>query len=454
MGQGVDLWLCTGAGIRRALLLPVCVGLLSACTALEPIPSSTVGQFFAPPPALAASDAQRDPCNTLGPLPDSCIPKSEPADPYYEGLGREIWLTDLRRRDLALLGAKRTNEVFTFNGLLWPAGAAVAVSAASNPSAALVRNAAAFSIAAYGLMNSGIPDRDKLYLEAARRIACAMALASGDLYLKSDIEDAATVRRLASSQDTLEQTMLRLQGALENYDSARKRLVATLETRKAPVVATGHLISIERRWARTGGSGGGSSTVITDFSRATNARSTNAHKLFAELSRVHGELRWSASSLATRRMTIEADLVRALNDRTHTLTPPADVYSSIVAALKAVQTPAGAASGATATAQGAAEPWEVNEKTLQALTPASRARLIIFVEGQAADLERAIPSANDWIQRVQDRRNRTRNQAAGTHCSDALFADTQSLRSVMPALPASAVSAPGTPNGRRIGTSP
>ncbi|MDR7377113.1 hypothetical protein J2X19_001771 [Rhodoferax ferrireducens] len=382
---------------------------------------------------------------------------SEPADPYYGGLGREIWQTDLKRRNLALLGAKRTNEVSFFNGMLWPIGGAVALSAVNNPSASLLRNFAAFSLAAYGLMNSGIPGRDKLYLEAARRMACAMALASSDLYLKSDIEDGATVRRLASSQDTLEQTMLRLQGALENYDSTRTHLLATLETRKAPVGRADDSINIERRWSRSGGTGGagaGSSTVMTDFSRETLARSSRGHKLYAELSTIHEELRASQLDLAKRRLEIEAELTAALNNGTPLVSQPVDSYSRFVAALKTVLAPTAGASEAAATAQGAAEPWEVNEKTMQALTPSSRAQLITFVDRQATDLERAIPAANDWIQRVQNRRNRTRDQAAGIHCSDALFADTQTLRSVVPALPASAASASGTPNVRLIGPPP
>jgi hypothetical protein len=53
--------------------------------------------------------------------------------------------------------------------MLWPVGAYVGARSLASPSPSLVRDAAAFALAAYGVLSAGVPDRDRLHLEAWRR---------------------------------------------------------------------------------------------------------------------------------------------------------------------------------------------------------------------------------------------------------------------------------------------
>ncbi|MBD5802389.1 hypothetical protein AZOA_18170 [Azoarcus sp. Aa7] len=430
--------------LNRTTVLLAGTLLLAGCTILRPIePPRGDDTFFRT--ELRKDGPER--CALGGDLPDECLIPADNLDNYAGELGHAIWEADLYRRRLAFRGAERTNLNSAYNALLWPVVAYVGVRSIADPSASLLRDAGAVALASYGLLNSGIPERDKLYIEASRRIACAIALATADLYLRADIEDlngapGSPRRSLPRHQDTLEQTMQQLDIAIDRYEYGRTVLLSRLETRKAP---PDERMSIQRRRDEALGNSkhlspaGGN--AIEKFSAASQRKLDAAGALLAELNTAYRSLQSSGERLRLRRSNVEASLNAALNARAPTLAEPSAVAAQLATlTAKFDRAIAARGTGGQLKAEGALQTWEANRMTLAGLTPESRKAVLAFENDAAVDLVRAARAAEQWKKDIEARKTSVRESAARNGCSDALFADVGPLP--LPAVPAPAT--PGT----------
>jgi len=388
---------------------------------------------------------------------DNCRQSVINLDGYVGELGYAISDADLNRRQLLARGAERMTLNTIYNATLW---VTVPVIAAVDPSTQLLRNALAAAVAAYGLLNSGVPERDKLYIEASRRMACAIALATADLYPRVDIEgytdtNKSPRRTSPTHEDSLDKTMLRLRNAINAYESKRIDVVGKLNmnTRKGmPESRT----TVERRhdsvMGRSTASGIVNATLIQTYSDVTRRRLETAKTLLDELSTKYKSLQRAGERLRLRSSEVETNLTAALSARTPALVDPSVVAIQIANQLQANfdQTNAiRSATSSTVKGQGALQAWEANETTLIGLTRDSRDAVQGFEKSEAVILAQAIDAARRWKNDIEQREKTVRKSAADKGCTEALFTEVDLLHSPSLAAP-STLSTTGMVGGENV----
>lgn len=409
----------------RRITLFACALAQAGCSIVQPIAPSRSDSFFR---TAVRTDAKPERCPPDAAVSDDCLQPVVKLDAFAGELGHAIWETDLRRRELAALGAERSNITSAYNALLWPIGAFIVAKNLRDPSASLLRDAGALAVASYGFLSAGIPDRDKLYLEASRRLACAIALSSAELYALNDIElteDKTTVRRpLPPHMDNLAQTLLQFEAAIDTYQAERSAMLVELETLKP---GTDRRTAVERRADEVAGrsAGGGAPRgaikALSDHSRKVGA---DADRLFASLSELHDTVHKSGDALRLRRMQVNDKLTQALNSKTPTLDDPSAVFARIGERLAGVEKSlARPVAPPVAKAEGAAVAWEPIEDALAGLTKDSRIRVKAFEKGPATELARSVRAAAAWVASHEKRLTKTRAEAARSGCSESLFQD-------------------------------
>jgi hypothetical protein len=402
---------------------------LVACTVVQPIPPARDDLRFPAAPRVPQPEA----CRSAGAGARDCLVPAVPLEGYFGNLGTQIWNTDLQRSEYTRLAAEKTNLGSLYNAMLWPVGVYVGARSLASPSPSLVRDAAAFALAAYGVLSAGVPDRDRLYLEASRQLACAITFAAPSLYARPDIlegqEGFSALRSLPPGHASLAQTAGSLTLARKEYAQGFTVTLAALRARKPPGAAPA--TDVDARFARLKGGGGGTAAsgaaTIQLFAEHGRAQQALAQTLSGQLASLHTHLQVDAAGrLQERSNRIHDRLSAALIARAPALSEPGATLGQVMdlfgKAVKAAGAPAGSASAAgKAKGEGGAVPWEVNEKTLAGLTKDSADALVAFEVGKQGTLNAAIAAAQAWLAQHQARVDDARTVAARSSCTETLL---------------------------------
>lgn len=412
---------------------------LGACTVVQPLPDSPSDLVLGRPQSerLAATPCPAEDKAGTGVDPTDCRHFDVQLKAFHGQLGYAIWSTDLRRRELARMGMERTNTTTAFNAMLWPLGGAVALHAVGHPHTTLLRNAAVFSASALGFMHSGIEGRDQLYLQASRKLSCAITLASADLYHAQEI-DALPIDRAGQQQPRRPLAAVHdgLWDARKAYARGRTDLVSTLRLGRtdAPPASTTPLEArrSEVRGTRSG-TGAGRPAIVADFQRQTRTELEQSLSLFERLDDLRQRLDGAAGTLDRRRLRVNEELRRALNERTPALATPGDIFAAVQAALVKAQPP-------SATSQSTAVGFEPTAAQLAALDKDSRTQLLAFLHKHQRPLQQAMDDAQAWLRHAQQRQRVVQDDALTQGCSPSLFGEPLQV-AVAATPPASAASA-------------
>ncbi|WP_085317789.1 hypothetical protein [Derxia lacustris] len=432
----------------RAGMTWLAVAALAACSVLNPVPSQDDDRFFGRNDGQAAS---RPTDCIAGDTRDACQPPPTRLDDYAAGLGHDLWDADLRRRQLTRLGVERMQIASAYNALLYPLGALVGAALLADPSASLTRDAAAVALGTYGLLSSGIPDRDKLYLEAARQTSCAMTLASVDLYPAGDRNCSAgsSVCRaheagwysasgygLALAIDQLDRGLREYE---RNFNSLQ--LSARPRVRKAggpaPTTLQKRLNEVGAATA-SGSSGPSYKDSLLKLQALEREDLESGRRELAKLRAIDAELRDAGPHLRQRVSEVNRRLLQALNDRAPALAKP-DQFAKIVAELAtevaAIKQGLPNVQNGIATGQGARKPAEpLNASDLSAFDDCSMKELRKLLGDTRATLLDAIGVARQWQTDHEARRASVTAEALRANCSADLFGSAAALG--LPAKPA------------------
>lgn len=454
---------------RRAVVGTFVLGAaLAGCTILAPIQTPVHDRRF----ALDIKDTEEVPCVD----PDDgrsrlCTAKvKESLDEYYGDLGRAMWETDLRRRRLVAMGVEKAQLANVYNALLWPLGAYFITKKIHHPEWSTL-DTAAVATATYGVLNSGIPERDKLYLRAASRMACAMVVFEPYMYRvdrvekqpkdKSNDQEVLEVRtrqfdwaigksgsamqayetvaridknpgRYDPASESLEALIRQLERSIRAFENQRDVLVADIQpspAKAAPPARTFNSISevraeaLGKRKAAAGTPAGNMNTFMPGFQGETDRLLANARAQLLEARKSLALLRTSGTRLRQVRGRIDFALTDALVAGTPALATPEARAQAIAAAMTAHLTASKAFSDKVAsirkqsgTAQEAL--WTVTDARLKVLSEDSQQDVRDFWNGQRRELLDAQQHLTAWTDELQANVKIATDSATTMGCDD------------------------------------
>jgi len=412
-----------------ALLL---LALLAGCTVLQPIPPLRNDLYFPSKPRSMAPDS----CSQSGADETSCLVPAVPLEGYFGDLGREIWSVDLERRKYAAMAAEKTNLASLYNAMLWPTGAyLVGRSAITSLPTSVLIGVSSFLTATYGVLGSGIPDRDKLYIEASIRLTCAIALATVDLYAKPDILDGYDeydeLRTLMPGTPSLSDVRQELTEARKAYTAPFNSLVAELQSRTARAPAY-KPIDVEVRFNKlrgntgaAGNTGASGANTIERFTENGLKRQEKAQDLLEKITSLYSKLRQEVrNTLRDRANSVRVRLDQALIARAPALSAPGMTVNQVSALINSVP-PSGdpGTLKGRAKAQAGADTWVLTARMLAGLTKESAQKLKAFNGSEQANLDQAIEKVEKWLNQRKEmvRDRRARIAAAHLSCDESMF---------------------------------
>ena len=427
-----------GAGRRgrrrgRAASLLVCGLAVAGCTILAPIQTPEHDRRF----PLDIADTEKVPCVD----PDDgrsrqCTQKlKESLDDYYGDLARAIWETDLRRRKLVAMGTEKAQIANLYNALLWPLGAILITKKIHNPDWSTL-DTAAVATAGYGLLNSGIPERDKLYLRAASRMACSMVTFEPLLYHNDEIhrgdKDGSTIFK---EPVVLEERIEFLRLAIQDFEAQRDVLVATLKAKPAKPAPPANPSSIAAIRALALGNKAAAGTpagdlpgFLSSFQGETDRLLTNARAQLLEVRKTLALLHTSGKRLRQLRGRIDFALTEALVAGTPALVSPEARAREIASALQSQLTASKAFSDKISTLvkqSGTSQTalWTLTDPRLQALDATSQENVREFWRSYRLDLLDAQQRIADWMGNYQTDVQTANDSAASMGCNDGTLDD-------------------------------
>lgn len=437
-----------GGACLRLSLNAIFLGMATGCTILAPIQTPESDRRFA---LHKNAGAQANlPCMPVNlETPGECKPLEQDIDAFHGGLGRALWETDVRRRELIAQAASHTNINSAYNALLWPLGSYFIAKKIRHPEWSTL-DVAAVAAASFGFLGSGIPDRDQLYVKTAARMACSIALFDADLYPKTEIRPdrfAAPVHksnwhpsdagdpawlRHKLSDETLVERLDELSVAAQNFSAQRDAVLVDMTLEK-PVVASSGMTPADK--ARLAAKGLNSAPKAQkdpskDFIFETDSLLARAHAQLGTALKLKQQLDDAGNRLRRQRIAIEAALTRGLNERTPALQQPTAVATQIAQAFEA-----GMASERKFVARvkqeagtARSEDWLPTQAALADLTGKSRASMMNFWINDRVRLKRAMASLANWTARHDERQRVAKADASGMGCSDGDLAEfTRSL---------------------------
>ena len=429
--------------------------LLASCTILAPVQTPADDRRF---PLKAVSDTERQgrmPCGA-GPITDTeCAALEVDIDSFHGGLGRAMWEMDRRRRELVARAAEHTNMNSLYNALLWPVGAYFVEKKIRRPTWSAL-DTAAVAAATYGLLNSGIPDRDKLYLKTSARMACTMVEFDADLYPEREIrpfphdahdaDDGGDPPILPG--DTLQERLERLEQRLQQFIEQRDRVLMGIKLDIPAAGLRGRTQAEQARLDALGRTAGGKklSDPTADFSFETDTLLNTARQQLDEAGKLKVQLDSAGARMRLQRSRIEAALAQGLNDRTPELRQPMDVGRELAQAFaQGISSERSLANRvAKQSGSGRAEEWWPTQARMAALTPDTRPLVTNFWLQERENLKRAMAQMDKWKARHDERVRLSKADAAAMGCNEGSLADfTQSLLKPLTApVPAASASSP------------
>ena len=438
--------------------------LMAGCTILQPIQTPTDDRRF-PLPVKQPGDVGA-PCVNPGLEGVECRPLPQDLAKFYGDLPRAMWEMDERRRELVGQAAQHTNLNSAYNALLWPLGAFFVAKKLRHPEWS-VRDLAAVGIGSYGLLNSGIQDRDKLYLRTAEQMACALAVADGELYRKYEIsgstQDAGagtqctdTASGTYCNADSLDRGSVQpplnyvtenLHTRLHNYRVKLERIWPQLRLKPLPPQESRNTVDQRRDQLLGRGQGAGTKDPLPDLRTYLFGKIRVAERLLEDLAAQQDSLRDAGARLRARRSHLEAALAKALNDRTPALQQPQDVAAQVLQAMQMQQAAAERAAGNVpggATAQGeqrkkgTAQDYRPDARALDALKDDKLLSELLRHQGPA--LEGAMAEARRWQQRHEQRMRRAQEGAQALGCTTLTVGQFAAALAARPAASAASAS--------------
>lgn len=409
-----------GATFRESTRTCVIAGLtaaLAACTISQPIQLANDGAGVALFPggntgaragmAIAFADHR--------PFARPTCERGDPAPECFAGdLGFALAEADRNRLKLVYLAAEVPNGSSLFNTLLLPVSGTIMYRAADGATSSNLLKALLAVGTAYAVMNSGIPDRAKLYLDASRKLMCAMVLSGRWLYTTSEIDDSAYQR----GRIGLEVAIDNLDYALQRYAIEQEALLAVLRPR--PGTAPPSLNMVERREREAaglsrGGSAGGDKR--DDIRRETLLDLDYARQVLSEARKLSGEIEQSGKSLQVKSARIvDYELHSQLADRAPAPKQPDKALGEIKATLESMRSSLATAEGAVVAPEPAGRDRSGLFRLLGGLNANSQSLVIAFALGPRDRLRRAQQDAQAWLTTDAERKQRTDAAARDLGC--------------------------------------
>lgn len=403
-------------------LAAACLVLTTGCTILQPVQTPQADRRF---PLSGDAGKGTTPCTPINPAtPGECQPLEEDIDAFHGGLGRALWETDLRRRELIGHAAEHTNINSAYNALLWPLGAYFIEKKIRRPSWSAL-DVAAIATASYGFLSSGIPDRDQLYVKTAARMACSMALFDADLYKKTEITPDR--RRRAGVGDTLVERLDALDQAAMDFGARRDEVLVGLKLATQKTAPAGRTEADKRRLDALGltRAAKAQKDPSKDFAFETEGLLVRAQDQLGAGRKLKQQLDDAGSRLRRQRIAIESALTRELNERTPALQQPSAVATQIAQAFEAGMTSerklADRIKKESGTARG--EDWLPTQANLADLDDSSRKDMIAFWTTERVALKQAMAALAAWSARHDERLRLARADASSVGCSDGDLAE-------------------------------
>lgn len=378
------------------------LGALCACTVLAPVPPVREQGYFPPAAGAAGTAAAGDAAPDGGACrPTAARPAAEQPACFADGLGLAMARVEARRR--ALLDDAREVVMLqtTYNALLYPFGAAAVYEKLRGAPNRNLLLPAVLGSALYGLLNSGIPERDKQYLQAASELLCSLAWHSQWLWLDDEVHDTR------ADSGSLDGVITRLSLALAAYESAWAGVA--LEAPGATVPAG----ALER--AKTGAPAAPGNTTRAVLKRAQQ-QAAAADATLQQLQRLRTDLRRAAVSLSHDADLIHADLQRRLSERVPAPRTPQEVALALLEANRGLAT----AQSGTDTPQTMAP--LVGPELLSGLNRPSQKAVRDLAAAQGASLYRAWRQARLWLADQADRQQQVRQAVTGLPCAPPTLA--------------------------------
>lgn len=410
----------SGPAFRRRAggVLMACV--LAGCTVLRPVPAPSPPGLFGsevkfkrPEGALATEEAA--PCDGVQWDEELCV---RPAiGDLYAPVASAIFRADQRQLYWRRLAGSGINTNTTFNGLLWPAGAVALYQAATRTGEGAGRAMLRLSLAgaaAYGLLSSGIPERNKFYLEASRKLSCEILSKSIYVYWDSEVE----AMRVAEVQ---------LRRAIGEFKHQRLLLLASIRPRSTSTGGGGggktsndqiqELVRKYRPGAPAGGGGGLSvGNPVEAIERHTAERLKDAEAALDELRTLLQNIEGAGLLLHQASEAIESELAQRLEEKAPPPLQPADVVARLAAmesSLKDAFASRAKAESATGKEQQASSP-PMMLRLLDRLDKPSGGAWQGFEAGVGKNLDERVSRAEKFTTDHAKRYDAVRQQASST----------------------------------------
>lgn len=409
----------------------------TACTLFEPVPPEARSARLWQP---AGRDAGAIRSAEAG---SECESPSR----FAGDLDLAICVADAQRLAYVEHAAVVLNAEASYNALLWPLGAAAVyekLRGAGNRSLLLP---AALASASYGLMTSGIPDREANYLAAARRLACAIGAAGADLYPRTHVDTRAWPYWQPESPSLvpLEPAVTTLRTAVANYEAERTLLLADAKPRPASATRSSNVTYLDAVFALTGRGGAAGRNSVPQLEAETKAKLAGARKRLAQGDALLRRLQSGAAAQSLRQEAadVEAELQQQLAAKAPPPALPANVAATLVANTQAVVQLQGAVAERDGEALDAGDA-ALSSKALDGLHPDTAKRVAAFQRDQAVPLWRALLPVDEWLARHAAERDELARTLAAAGCVAAGSALPATTRPRTAARPATSVGGAST----------
>ena len=392
--------------------------LLAGCTIFAPVQTPEDDRRF--PVSFPTTEAV--PCVDSSGTGTQCSASIQTSlDDFHAGLGRAMWEMDIRRRQLVGQAAQHTNINSTYNALLWPIGAFFIAKKIHDPTWSTL-DTVAVATATYGLLGSGIPDRDKLYLKTSARMVCTMVEFDAELYTEAEIAGTGLSTIPPQKEFSLGEALDDLIQAKEDFIARRDELATKVELQSPGKALVGSSANDKLRLEAIGKSKTPAALKdpTPDLFFVADKILASADQQLTDGLKLKRQLDSSGTRLRQQRTRIEAALTQALNDRTPALVSPLDRAREIAQAYEDGMT---AEKNFTArikkeSGAGREDPWQPTTARLKGLTPASRALVISFWINERANLIAAQQRVSSWSLRHAERVRIAKADATSMGCND------------------------------------
>lgn len=427
------------SSLRAARWLPTAALALSACSILEPIPKADSQGYFGAGTFTDATKKQPGTAPTTAPTYPTCANGAHASNAacFADGLGLTMDRQEAKRRELLGMAREVIHTQVSFNALLYPFGAVAIYEKLRGAANHNLLLPAVVGAAAYGVLGSGIPEREKHYLQTAMELQCSLVWHGQWLYLDRDVtghgstttEDEVvtleqfTDRRSARTIQTtstyrqrlvsssLEDVILNLAYRLSTFQKERINLLGMLKGRPGSAAAAGALEQVKQGSATPG------KDRTANVDQRLRQQATLARATLNGLESLRGDIASAAFRLTADADVIQADLQRRLSDKVPALKDPRAVARELLDANKSLT----AKAEADEDRAGLMDPTMPSE-AISGLSETSRAAVVGFSKKQGAELEAAWAVADAWLVKQSQRQAQALRTVKSLPCAESTLA--------------------------------